>query len=283
MNSSPVVRIWEKVGTAALYGSFGLASLITIFPFLWAAILSTRSREEIFTPGISLYISNHLADNYAELMNTSFPFWLNMFNSVKITALGVLFSLAFMSMAGYAFAVYRFKGKNLIFGIFLGSMMVPPVLSLIPFALIIQFLGLMDSHLAIWLPFTAVPFGIFLVRQYVVTTVPLDLMEAARMDGAGEFRIFWNIALPLMRPVLGTLAIIQFVFFWNSFIIPLIVLTSAEKQVVVQVLRSMQGLPNSPWGAVMLGTTISILPILIFYALASKQMIASLTSGAVKG
>lgn len=282
VSQTPAVEAWKKFSTGVLYTVFAIGSLVTIFPFLWAAILSTRSRAEIFTPGISLYISDSLMANY-EILLEAFPFWTTMMNSLQVTCLGVFFSLIFMSMAGYAFAVYNFKGKNFIFGVFLASLMVPPVLAIIPFALIIQFLGLLDTHLAIWLPFTAVPFGIFLVRQYVVTTVPLDLMEAARMDGAGEFRIFWNIALPLMRPVMGTLAIIQFVFFWNNFLIPLIVLSSPEKQVVVLVLRAMQGLPNSPWGAVMLGTTISMLPIIVFYALASKQMIASLTSGAVKG
>ncbi|WP_220348117.1 carbohydrate ABC transporter permease [Alkalilimnicola ehrlichii] len=155
-------------------------------------------------------------------------------------------------------------------------------MTLIPYYLVIDSLGLINTHLAVWLPFTINPIGIFLMRQYIVASVPKELLEAARLDGAGEFRIYWSIVLPLLRPALGTLAIVQFVFLWNNFLHPLVVLTSADMQVVTLALRSVQNVPNTPWGAVMLGTTISILPLIAIYLLASKQMISGLTGGAVK-
>lgn len=257
-------------------------AFLSIFPFLWSAILSTRLREHIFTSDISLKLGGALFENY-ELLTEALPFWTSMMNSIQVTVLGTVTSILFCAMGGYAFAVYTFRGKNAIFATMLASMMVPPVLGLIPYYLIIQFLGLLDTHLAIWLPFTATPVAIFLVRQYVVASIPRELLEAARIDGAGEFRTFFTIALPLMKPVLGTVGIIQFVFFWNNFLTPLIVLTSDDKYVVTLALRTVQGLPNTPWGAVMLGTTISIIPIVAFYIFSSKQMIAGLTSGAVKG
>ncbi|SDH01667.1 carbohydrate ABC transporter membrane protein 2, CUT1 family (TC 3.A.1.1.-) [Vibrio xiamenensis] len=259
-----------------------VSALMTVFPFLWSALLSTRDRTEIFGSGISFAIGDSLAINYEKLLKIM-PFWQAMFNSIYVAFLGTTISLLFCSMGGYAFAVYKFKGKQVLFGMLVGSMMIPPVLSLIPYFMIVKFLGMLDNHIAVWLPFTTTPFGIFLMRQHVVASIPKELLEASKMDGAGEFRTYWSVVLPLMKPALATLAIVQFVFFWNMFMQPLVVLTSPENYVITQALRSVQGIPNTPWGAVMLGTTISILPLVTAYLFSSRQMISGLTSGAVKG
>ncbi|MGX9419376.1 carbohydrate ABC transporter permease [Vibrio sp. WJH972] len=259
-----------------------ISAIVTVFPFVWSALLSTRDRTEIFGSGISFAIGDSLAINYAKLQEIM-PFWQAMFNSIYVAFLGTTISLLFCSMGGYAFAVFKFRGKNFLFGMLVGSMMIPPVLSLIPYFMIVKFLGLMDNHMAVLLPFTATPFGIFLMRQHVVASIPKELLEAAKLDGAGEFRTYWSVVLPLMKPALATLAIVQFVFFWNMFMQPLVVLTTPDNYVITQALRSVQGIPNTPWGAVMLGTTISILPLVVTYLFASKQMISGLTSGAVKG
>ena len=276
------IEIITKIAMAMLAVVLIVSALITVFPFLWSALLSTRDRTEIFGSGISFAIGDSLAINYAKLLEIM-PFWQAMFNSIYIAFLGTTISLLFCSMGGYAFAVFKFKGKNALFGMLVASMMIPPVLSLIPYFMIVKFLGLMDNHMAVWLPFTTTPFGIFLMRQHVMVSIPKELLEAAKLDGAGEFRTYWSVVLPLMKPALATLAIVQFVFFWNSFMNPLVVLTSPENYVITQALRSVQGIPNTPWGAVMLGTTISILPLVTIYLFASKQMISGLTSGAVKG
>jgi multiple sugar transport system permease protein len=280
--SSRVIEIITKVLMALLAVILIVSAIITVFPFVWSALLSTRDRTEIFGSGISFAIGDSLAINYAKLQEIM-PFWQAMFNSIYVAFLGTTISLLFCSMGGYAFAVFKFRGKNLLFGMLVGSMMIPPVLSLIPYFMIVKFLGLMDNHTAVLLPFTATPFGIFLMRQHVVASIPKELLEAAKLDGAGEFRTYWSVVLPLMKPALATLAIVQFVFFWNMFMQPLVVLTTPENYVITQALRSVQGIPNTPWGAVMLGTTISILPLVVTYLFASKQMISGLTSGAVKG
>ena len=259
-----------------------VSAIITVFPFVWSALLSTRDRSEIFGSGISFAIGDSLAVNYAKLLEIM-PFWKAMFNSIYVAFLGTTISLLFCSMGGYAFAVFKFRGKNVLFGMLVGSMAIPPVLSLIPYFMIVKFLGLLDNHMAVWLPFTTTPFGIFLMRQHVIASIPKELLEAAKLDGAGEFRTYWSVVLPLMKPALATLAIVQFVFFWNMFMQPLVVLNNPDNYVITQALRSVQGIPNTPWGAVMLGTTISILPLVITYLFASKQMISGLTSGAVKG
>ncbi len=282
MPSDRVVHIMTKVAMVMLATLLIISAIITVFPFIWSALLSTRDRSEIFGTGISLAIGDSLSYNYAQLLEIM-PFWKAMFNSIYVAFLGTTISLLFCSMGGYAFAVFKFKGKNVLFGMLVGSMAIPPVLSLIPYFMIVKFLGLLDNHIAVWLPFTTTPFGIFLMRQHVIASIPKELLEAAKLDGAGEFRTYWSVVLPLMKPALATLAIVQFVFFWNMFMQPLVVLNSPDNYVITQALRSVQGIPNTPWGAVMLGTTISILPLVVTYLFASKQMISGLTSGAVKG
>ncbi|WLD58062.1 carbohydrate ABC transporter permease [Salinispirillum sp. LH 10-3-1] len=258
-----------------------LGVVITVFPFIWSAMLSTHDRSTMFSSTLTLQLSDQLVNNYHQLQQIM-PFWNAMFNSMKVAGLGTLFSLLFCSMIGYALAVYQFRGRNVIFTVMICSMMIPPVLTLIPYFMVIDALGLTNTHLAVWLPFTISPFGIFLIRQYVVASVPRELLEAAKLDGASEFRTYWSVVLPLLRPGLATLAIVQFVMLWNNFLHPLVILNSREMQVITQVLRSVQSIPNTPWGAVMLGTTLSILPLLVIYLLSSKQMISGLTSGAVK-
>lgn len=258
-----------------------LGVFLTIFPFLWGALLSTHSRTTMFSSTFVLSFSDQLFVNYEQLLQIM-PFWLGMFNSFKVALIGTAVSLFCCSLVGYGLAVYKFRGRGTLFTIMVCSMMMPPILTLIPYYMIISSLGLRDTHLAVWLPFVINPIGIFLMRQYVVASVPKDLLEAARLDGASAFRTFWSVALPLLRPGLATLAIVQFVFLWNNFLQPLVILTSTDQMVITQLLRRVQGIPNTPWGAVMLGTTISILPLIMIYMVASKQMISGLTSGAVK-
>lgn len=279
--ATSIVNFYHWVGKGLRNGFLLLFAFMMIFPFLWSAILATHDRTTMFSGGIDFNIGSHLGKNYENLLQIM-DFWAGMMNSFSIALIGTVVSLAFCSMAGYALATFKFKGRNTIFGIMVASMMIPPVLTLIPYYMVISTLGLANTHIAVWLPFTINPFGIFLIRQYVVASVPKDLLEASKLDGASEFRIYWNIVLPLLRPGLATLAIVQFVFLWNNFLQPLVVLNSPEKMVITQMLRGVQGVPNTPWGAVMLGTTISILPLIALYLTASKQMIAGLTSGAVK-
>jgi multiple sugar transport system permease protein len=271
----------QKLWLLALIFVSVVAAILTVFPFIWSAILATHDRSTIFGGGIPLYWGDHLQANYDRLLEM-LPFWRTMANSFIIAGLGTAASLLFCSLGGYAFGAYEFKGKKWFFSMMLATMMIPPVVGLIPFYLIIKMLGLLDTLTAVWLPFTATPFGIFLVRQYVASSVPKELLEAARLDGAGEMRTYWSVVLPLLKPALATLGIVQFVFFWNNFLTPLIALNSQDKYVVTLALRGLQNNPNAPWGSVMLGTTIAILPLLIFYMFSSRKIIAGLTSGAVK-
>ncbi len=281
LNNEHYQRGISLASRTVLWAFLLLGVFLTIFPFLWGALLSTHSRETMFASSFVLHFSDQLFANYDHLLRIM-PFWLGMFNSFKVALFGTLVSLICCSMVGYGLAVFKFRGRTVLFTIMVCSMMLPPILTLIPYYMIVSALGLQDTHVAVWLPFVINPIGIFLMRQYTVASVPKDLLEAAKLDGASAFRTYWNVALPLLRPGLATLAIVQFVFLWNNFLQPLVILTSTDQMVITQLLRRVQGIPNTPWGAVMLGTTVSILPLIMIYMVASKQMISGLTSGAVK-
>lgn len=257
-------------------------AILTIFPFYWMFVLATHTRETIFTAPPPLWFGDDLVRNYGALMDT-LPFWRNIWNSVYIAVLASVTTVFFCSLGGFGFAMYDFKYKNVMFGFVLISLMIPQLLNIIPYYLIIDFLGWLDTPRAVWFPGMANAFGIFLMRQYIASSMPKDLMDAARIDGATEFRIFWSILLPLVRPAMATLALLTFIGQWNNFLGPLVVLRSREAFTIPLALRSLQGLVNTDWGAVILGTALAVIPLLILFAFASRQVIEGLTAGSVKG
>lgn len=271
--------VWGKVLTHAVLIA---GVLVTVFPFVWVALMGTHSRSEIYSSPPPFWIGDDLPTNYAKLLEVM-PFWQVLLNSLWVSVAGTAGAVLFCSMCAFGFFAYDFRGKNVIFGIMIASMMVPPVLTLIPFFLTVKFLGLLDTHLAIWLPGVANAFGIFLIRQYMVTSISRDLLDAAKVDGASDFRIYWSVVLPLIKPALATLGIVMFIGLWNNFLTPLIVLSSPDKYVLTLALRSVQSVANSPWGAIMLGTFLSMVPLLLAFLFFSRQMMAGLTAGAVKG
>lgn len=257
-------------------------ALLTIFPFYWMFVLATHTRETIFSAPPPLWFGDDLERNYRALLDV-LPFWRNIWNSVYIAVMATVTTVFFCSLGGFGFAMYDFRGKNVMFGFVLVSLMIPQLLNIIPYYLIIDFLGWLNEPKAIWFPGMANAFGIFLMRQYIASTMPSTLMDAARIDGASEFRIYRSIVLPLVRPALATLALLTFINQWNNFLGPLVILRSRDSYTLPLALRSLQGLVNTDWGAVMLGTALAVLPLLILFVLASRQVIEGLVAGSVKG
>lgn len=257
-------------------------AVVTVFPLYWMFVLATHTRETIFTAPPPLLFGDALVRNYEGLLAT-LPFWRNVWNSVYVASVATLTTLFFCSLAGFGFALYEFRGRNVLFGFLIASLTFPQLLNIIPYYLIIDFLGWLDTPRALWFPGMASAFGIFLMRQYIASTISRDLVDAARMDGATEFRIYWNIALPLIRPALATLALLTFIGQWNNFLGPLVILRSRTTFTLPLALRSLQGLINTDWGIVILGTALAVVPLLILFVFASKQVIEGLTAGAVKG
>jgi multiple sugar transport system permease protein len=149
--------------------------------------------------------------------------------------------------------------------------------------MIMDLLGWIDQPRALYIPGAAAPLGIFLMRQYISSAIPRELVEAARIDGCSEFRIYWNIVLPLTAPALGTLGLISFIGSWNNLLGPLVVLRNPENFTIPLALNSMKGVVNTDWGAVMAGSAVATIPLLIIFAIASRRLIEGLTTGAVRG
>jgi multiple sugar transport system permease protein len=259
-----------------------LLALLTFFPFYWMFVLATHTRETIFSAPPPLWFGDDLKRNYDSLLGT-LPFWRNIWNSVYIAVTATVTTVFFCSLAGFGFAMYEFRGRNAMFTFVLVSLMIPQLLNIIPYYLIIDFLDWLNTPRAIWFPGMANAFGIFLMRQYIASTIPKDLMDAARIDGASEFRIYWSVILPLVRPGLATLALLTFISQWNNFLGPLVILRSRDTFTVPLALRSLQGLVNTDWGAVILGTALAVVPLLVLFVFASRQVIEGLVAGSVKG
>ncbi|MFS7186887.1 carbohydrate ABC transporter permease [Serratia proteamaculans] len=267
-------------GKLVIYLLVSLFASLSLFPFYWSALLATQDTRSIM--GMSLRFGSHLLENYRGL-EQQVPFTRSLINTLYVTAMATLTSVLVSAAAGYAFSVYQFKGKKVLFTTLMLTMMVPSVVNLVPYFFVIKSVGLLDQFAAVWLPAGVNIFGIFLVRQYVSSSLPSEILDSARMDGLNELQIFLRIGLPLMRPTLLTVAIVVVVDTWNNFMLPLVALQSPDKQILQLVLRSLSGATATPWNLVMTGSFLAIVPLLIAFIFSSKQMMESLTRGAVKG
>ena len=276
-------RSWRiKPSRVATAAGLVILAILTIMPFYLMFVWATHDRSTIFTAPPPFWFSDNLMNNLQNLTQ-DVPFYRNMWNSIYIAMLATLTKLFFCSLGGFAFAMYDFKGKRLLFGIVIASLMIPSLINIIPHFLVIDLIGWLDTPRALWVPGMADAFGIFLMRQFIASTINRELMDAARIDGASEFRIFRSIAVPLIRPGMATLGLLTFIGMWNSFMGPLVLLRSRDTYTLPLALRSLQGLVSTDWGAVMVGTAIAVLPLFIIFFLASRQVIEGLTAGSVKG
>lgn len=271
----------QPLGTWAAYGLVGVGALLMLAPFYVMFVFATHSRGEIFQLPPPLWFGDDLLGNL-KILTSRVPFWQNLGWSLYVALASTGLTLLFCSMAGYAFALMEFRFKKALFALVMGTMLLPSFMNMIPSFLIMDMLGWIDQHRALYIPGAASAFGIFLMRQFCATAVPRDLVEAARMDGCGELGIYWHIVLPLLKPALGTLGLITFISSWNNFMGPLVVMRSLDSYTLPLALRTLQSPVNTEWGALMTGSAIATLPLLVLFALSSRQLIAGLTAGAVK-
>lgn len=269
-------------GKLLLYALLAFLAFLTLFPFYWMFVLATHSQTSIFSAPPPLWFGEFFVRNYEALV-ARLPFVRNIWNSLYIALMATVTTLFFSSLAGFGFAMYDFRFKRHLFAVLIISLMIPPLLGIIPYYLIIQGLGWLDTPRSVWFPGMASAFGIFLMRQYIASTMPKELMDAARIDGASEFRIYWNIVVPIIKPGLATLGLLTFIGQWNNFLGPLVVLHSKETYTVPLALRTLQGQIQTDWGAVLFGTALAVLPLIIVFSVASRQVIDGLTAGSIKG
>jgi multiple sugar transport system permease protein len=266
----------------AAYVLVGLGALLLVSPFWFTFVFATHTRGAIFNTPPPLFFGTAALSNWALLLER-LPFWDNFGMSVYVACMTTALNLLLCSMGGYSFAVYEFRYKKQLFAVVLASMMLPAFLNMIPSFMVMQALGWIDQPRALYIPGAAGALGVFLMRQYISSTIPRELIDAARMDGCGEFRIFWSVVLPLVGPALGTLGLITFINSWNNFIAPLVVMRSVENYTLPLALRSMQSPNNTEWGALMAGSAVAMLPLLVAYFLSARRLVAGLTAGAVRG
>lgn len=278
-SSRPVSR---RFGLILKYALLIVASALTLLPLAWMIFGSFKSESELFAPRPSLLPDAFRLDNYVYVWETLKHFPRYVFNSVFVTTTVVALNVFFDSLAAFAFARLRFLGRDRIFAFFLITMLIPAPTLLIPLYLLMRTLGWLDTYWALIMPGATTVFGIFLVWQYM-KSLPDDYLEAARIEGANDFVIYWRIYLPLSAPALATLAIFTFINVWNDYLWPLVATSSEEMRTLTVGVALLQSNNVFTWVWLMTAATISVLPVIGFYLLTQRYYIAGLTAGGVKG
>lgn len=266
---------------APVYFALGIASVLAVVPFLWMVIASTHATSELFATPLPLLPGGELWANLVRLQE-SVNFSRVMLNSFAIAIVYTVFSSIVSIMCGYGLATYRFRGRGILLGVVLVTMMIPMQVLLVPLFQMMASAGWIDSYQAVILPFLANAFGIFLMRQGFLD-FPTSLIEAARIDGANELRTFYRIVLPVARPQIAALIIYTFISQWNAFIWPLLMLNTEDQYTVPVALNTMIGMSRVDYSGLMLGSLLATLPLMLLFLIFQKQFVSGLLGGAVKG
>lgn len=275
-------RLSRVVEDTLMYALLIGVSVFMLFPFLWMVVTSLKNADEIFhIPMIVLPASPDL-HAYLFLLQ-QYPIFRVTWNTFLIAASGTVLSLFFCSLAGYAFAKFKFPGQGGLFSFLLGTMVIPGAVTLVPIYLIMRDLKWIDTILPLIIPGAANAFGIFFMRQYI-STISDDIMDAARIDGAGEFTIYWRIILPMISPGLTSLGLIFFMGAWNAVLGPLIYLKSPDNFTLPLIIRSMTSpVGRTVYDTQMAASVISIIPLLIIFLVFQRRFLEGIAAGAVKG
>jgi multiple sugar transport system permease protein len=268
-----------RPGRVFLYTGVVVGAVAMLFPFLWTVITSITPNGTL-AAGPTLVVDDPTLEAYTTLF-TSMPMWRIVANSFGIAIASTVLQMITGSMAAYAFGRMEFRGKNVLFGLYLATLMVPLQVLVVPLFIEMTKLHVQDTYFALLAPSIAAAFGIFLLKQ-AVEGVPRELDEAATIDGAGHLRIFTSIVLPLIRPALATLAVFAFMASWNSFLWPLVAIRSPELMTLPLGLSTLQGQFTTQWNVVMAGSVVSILPIAVVYLFAQKYIIAGMAHTGLK-
>jgi multiple sugar transport system permease protein len=270
-----------RLATALVNGALlGLAA-VALFPLLWMASVSLMAPGEASSLPPPLLPAAASLDNYRDLFGRA-GMGGYLLNSLLVASATTAIAVAFNVMAGYAFAKLRFAGRDRLFHGLLAALVVPAQVAMLPLFLMLKWLGLANSHAGVVAPAMASVFGIFLVRQYA-RSLPDELLDAARVDGASEWRIFVRIVLPLLRPILATLAIFVFLASWNDFMWPLIVLSDTDLYTAPVALAGLAREHVQDSELMMAGSVVTVLPVLLLFLLLQRHYLQGLLVGSMKG
>ncbi|WP_055714033.1 carbohydrate ABC transporter permease [Streptomyces torulosus] len=269
----------KGLGTHAL---LVLAVVISVFPFVWTIVMATNTTRDIYQSPPKLTFGSHLLENIRNVLDT-IDFFGSMLNTVVVACVTTVLVLFVDSLAAFAFAKFDFPGRKILFGTLLVFMMLPLQLAVLPQFILMSEVGWVGMLKALVWPALSNAFGIFWLRQYIENGVPDELLDAARIDGAGFFRQYWNIALPMIRPAMSFLAIYAFVGAWNDYVWPLIVLTNPDHVTLQVELAQLNVGHNTDYSMVMAGVLMASLPLVIVFSVFARGFIAGATEGAVQG
>lgn len=266
---------------AIVYSVLVIFSVGSLVPIIWLVVSAFKANADFYIYAFAPPVERLTLTNFSSLFK-QMPFLRFMMNSFFVAGVTVIVQLFFSSLGGFALAKYAFDGKKVIMGVMIATMMIPGPVLLAPMYELIYHLHLIDSHLGLIVPGIVNVFGMFLFRQSMLS-VPDEMLQAARIDGCNEFQIFWHMVLPVSRPIVGAFCLIAFMGTWNSFLWPQIILQTSDRFTLPIGLNQMVGVYETDYGALMAGTLLAVLPVVVLFFLLQKEFIAGLTKGAVKG
>ena len=280
----------KLVGSLLTHSVLIAWSLITLIPLAYLLCASFKTQEvffqNVFLPTDSqtgqIDTAGLTTSNYTRLF-TDNGFARPLLNSIYFASVTSVLATLFSAMGGYALAKFRFRGRSPMTSLVLGALVIPWIVLLAPTYQLLYWLGLLDTYAGLILPAVAPAFGVYLFRQAVISSVPTELIEASRIDGCSELRIFFQMVLPLVRPMVGTFMLLTFVAAWNNFIGAQIVLQSPEKMPLAVAINQLRGVYGTDYGLLMAGTVVSVLPVMALFLILQRDLISGLTAGAVKG
>jgi arabinooligosaccharide transport system permease protein len=280
-----VTRVGRGARAWLLYGVLIVGVLISLMPLVWTLVSSLKTSADIFEYPPSLIPDPLVTHGYSSLFD-DFPFVRWVINSLGVAAVATVIGVFLCALGGYGFAKYEFRGKKFLFTLVLSSMMVPFVVLLIPLFVVVSRLNWVETYQALVVPWLAPAFGVFMMRQYIAQSVPNEMLDAGRIDGASEFTLFRRIVLPVIRPALAALAVWLFLNVYNAFLWPLVVMSDTDRLTLPLGLASIlntQGISNADYSVVMAGALLAAAPTIVLFIVLRKQFIEGLTLGSVKG
>ncbi|MEU0095893.1 carbohydrate ABC transporter permease [Kribbella sp. NPDC006257] len=271
----------ERVRTVVSHVVLMLGVIVSIFPFYWMLVMASNTTPDIFAYPPKLLIGSHLFENMGHVLDN-----IDFFGAMLITLIAsagvTVLVLFFDSLAAFAFAKYEFPGRDLLFGILLATFMIPTQLALVPQFVTLAEFGWIGSLKALIIPGAANAFGIFWMRQYAKGAIPDELISAAKVDGAGFFRQYLTVGLPVLRPGLAFLGIFTFINVWNDYLWPLIVMTDPNKLTLQVALQQLNGVYGTDYSMVMAGALMSVIPLIGVFIIGGRHFIADIAAGAMK-
>lgn len=269
-----------RMNKALRYAFLIAASFVFVFPIAWVVLSSLKPQSELFTFPLTFLPRDPTLGNYRNAFEEG-DFSRYFANSAFVTTVATVLTVSINLMAGYALSKFRFRGRDLIFYTMVGTLMIPLQAIMVPIFLLLKDLGMLNSLWGIIIPPAATPTGVFLARQYL-QTIPDSFIEAARIDGSGEFTIFRRIIVPLAKPIVATIAIFSFMWRWNDFLWPFIVISSKGKMTLQLALANFVGQYQINWASLLAMTVVTMIPMIVVFVSLQKHFVTGLTAGGVK-